>query len=1067
MSESGIFKAAISLPPDRRGSYLDQVCGTDLELRRDIDSLLRAHDESSTLAQDLSERYERAGGPVAISEKPGSAIGPYVLREQIGEGGMGVVFRAEQSSPVRRTVALKVIKPGMDSVQFIARLEAERQALALMDHPSIAKFLDAGATECGRPFLVMELIDGIPITEYCNGNRLTLTARLELFELVCQAIQHAHQKGIIHRDIKPTNVLVALRDGKPTPKMIDFGVAKAVGQRLTEKTLFTGLGMVVGTFEYMSPEQAEIGARPEGIDTRSDIYSLGVLLYELLTGNTPLESRRLRELPLDEILRLIREEDPPRPSRRLATSEGAVSIAAARGTVSSRLIRDVCGDLDWIVMKSLEKDPARRYESASSLARDIRHYLEDEAVDAQPPSARYRLRKLAFKHRAALAVATGFVVVLIAATAISAWEAVRANRAEAGARLDRDQALRAARAQTEARELAQSAEKSARIEAAKATAINTFLMEDLLSQANPEQNAVERNVSVRELLDRASIRVNERFQNQPDVESEIRKAIANAYHDLGVFDESERHWRAILELARKTTGPDSPRTWFAQAHVGHLLKHLGRKSEGLKILNEAKEALERLEGRDHPDTIIAMEYLGSAYSESGELPRALSLMEEAVRLRTERAGNDRAVSGKSVQNLARAYNRAGRYSDASALLLKKLDSDKAQRAADHPDTITDMQILADTYEGAGRMSEAISLGEEVLKLSKSRLGANHPETIITMNNLGITYSHAHRDKDAVAILEPALELSKAKRGAEHPDTLNTINNLAVAYRNLGELQKAQPLFEEFLRVFRAKHASDDPQALHAMVNLGRIYLAGGRANEGLALLEEAYRRGKVTLDTSYTQTCDALYCLGMEHHRAGRFDRAIPLFEELSLLRTRRLGPKHQQTWEAIHLLAVTYRNNRQPEKAIPRFEGLVASLKATLGGDHFQTLVITMQLLATYVEAQRWADAEARGRECLEVVSRTMPDAWHRFSIMSHLGAALAGQRKYDQAERFLVEGYEGLKARAAQIPERRPTRLDKSQLESAASHLVSFYEITGHTQKAAEVRAKMGRTPAAGPAR
>ena len=769
MSESGIFKAAISLPPDRRGAYLDQVCGTDLELRRDVDSLLRAHDESSTLAHDLSERYERAGGSVGISEKPGSAIGPYMLGEQIGEGGMGVVCRAEQLSPVRRSVALKVIKPGMDSVQFIARLEAERQALALMDHPSIARFLDAGATEYGRPFLVMELVDGIPITEYCNGNRLTLTERLELFALVCQAIQHAHQKGIIHRDIKPTNVLVVLRDGKPTPKVIDFGVAKAIDQRLTEKTLFTRLGMVVGTFEYMSPEQAEIGARPEGIDTRSDIYSLGVLLYELLTGNTPLESRRLRELSLNEILRLIREEDPPRPSRRLATSEGAISIAAARGTLSARLVRDVRGDLDWIVMKSLEKDPARRYESASSLARDIRHYLADEAVDARPPSARYRLRKLAFKHRAALAVATGFVVVLIAATAISAWEAVRANRAEAGARYDRDQALRAARSETETRKLAQVAEKRARIEADKAMAINSFLTEDLLSQADPEQNAVERIVTVRELLDRASIRVNERFQNQPDVESEIRKTIANAYHDLGVFDQSERHWRAILELARKTTGPDSPGAWFAQAHLGHTLEHLGSKSEGLKILSHAKDALERLEGPHHPDTILAMEYLGRAYRKAGDLPRAISLLEEALRLRTERVGNISAVNGKSVRNLANAYNDAGRYSEASALLVKRLDSDKAKRAADHPDTIADMQILADTYEAAGRMSEAISLGEEVLKLSKTRLGANHPETIITMNNLGITYSHAHRDKDAVAILEAgALELSKAKRAPNIP-----------------------------------------------------------------------------------------------------------------------------------------------------------------------------------------------------------------------------------------------------------------------------------------------------------
>jgi signal transduction histidine kinase len=447
MKVEDIFLAALERKsPAERVAYLDGACGEDAALRAQVEGLLRSHQEAgSFLNAPLFESPPTVDAPAA--ERPEMQIGPYKLLQQIGEGGFGVVYMAEQSEPVRRKVALKVIKPGMDTRQVIARFEAERQALAVMDHPSIARVFDAGTTESERSYFVMELVRGISITQYCDENSLPIRGRLELFASVCQAIQHAHTKGIIHRDIKPTNVLVTQQDGKPIVKVIDFGVAKAMGQQLTEKTLFTEFAQMIGTPLYMSPEQAAMSNTD--IDTRSDIYSLGVLLYELLTGSTPVNKEQLKKAAFDEIRRIIREEDPPKPSTRISTTEAAPSIAAHRHTEPAKLARLVRGELDWIVMKALEKDRSRRYETASGFAADVLHFLADEPVLACPPSVGYRLRKFARRNKSALAigavasfvvllavvnmtVATAIVVVvaLVLGIAVSTWLALRAIKAE-------------------------------------------------------------------------------------------------------------------------------------------------------------------------------------------------------------------------------------------------------------------------------------------------------------------------------------------------------------------------------------------------------------------------------------------------------------------------------------------------------------------------------------------------------------------------------------------------------------------------------------------------------------
>jgi signal transduction histidine kinase len=467
MQERDIFIAALAKSVPERDAYLSAACGNDPELRRRVEQLLAAHDTKQSFFLDAPLPGVHVTIDQPPKEKLGTQIGPYKLLQQIGEGGFGVVFMAEQLEPVRRKVAIKVIKPGMDTRQVIARFEAERQALAVMDHPNIARVLDAGATESGRPYFVMELVRGIPINAYCDENNLPVRERLGLFASVCQAIQHAHTKGIIHRDIKPTNVLVTRLDGQPVVKVIDFGVAKAMGQQLTDKTLFTNFAQMIGTPLYMSPEQAELSGTD--IDTRSDVYSLGVLVYELLTGSTPFSKDQLKQAAFDEIRRIIREDEPPKPSNRISTAESAPSIAAHRHTEPAKLARLVRGELDWIVMKALEKDRSRRYETANGFAADVLHYLADEPVLACPPSDLYRLRKFARRNKAALATAAvaSFVVLLAVVNLTVATAIVVAVALVLGIAVSTSQAIRAIKAENLAQTRLQ-AETKARTDAEQA-----------------------------------------------------------------------------------------------------------------------------------------------------------------------------------------------------------------------------------------------------------------------------------------------------------------------------------------------------------------------------------------------------------------------------------------------------------------------------------------------------------------------------------------------------------------------------------------------------------------------
>jgi serine/threonine protein kinase len=538
----------------------------------------------------------------SATPKTGATIGPYKLLEQIGEGGMGSVWVASQSQPIKRRVAIKLIKAGMDSGQVLARFEAERQTLAMMDHPNIARVLDGGMTDQGRPYFAMEYVKGVPLTEYCDNAKLSLKERLELFVPVCQAVQHAHQKGIIHRDLKPSNILICLYDGKPVPKVIDFGLAKAMHQSLTDHSIYTAHGMMVGTPLYMSPEQAE--QNNLDIDTRTDIYALGVILYELLTGTTPLEKAQMKQAAYDEVLRLIKEVEPPKPSMRLSGSDSLPSVAAQRSIEPAQLTRSISGDLDWVVMKALEKERSRRYETANGLAEDIRRHLADEPVSASPPSTSYRVKKFIRRNRAGVIAASVIAVTLLLGVAGTTggmlWalaerkEAVAAREAETEAKqeavtnaaLAREEADRATAAEHKTAETLKEveAERDAKEVALKEAEQLSEFLTNVFQSPDPTKDG--REIKVVELLDSAAQKLETDLADQPLQRAKLQESLAGTYFSLGLYKSAIPLHEKVRDYLLATSGPDAPDTLAVMQHLGNAYTASHRTDEAITLLEE-------------------------------------------------------------------------------------------------------------------------------------------------------------------------------------------------------------------------------------------------------------------------------------------------------------------------------------------------------------------------------------------------------------------------------------------------------------------------------------------------
>ncbi len=782
-----LLSQAAHLVVAQRKPFIESAAGGNAEIVAEALELLHTLDDPVFMGAPTGAGFGEAPAPApSMKEGPGTRIGRYKLLEAIGEGGFGSVFMAEQTEPVHRRIALKIIKAGMDTRQVIARFEAERQALALMDHPNIARVLDAGATDTGRPYFAMELVRGEPVTKFCDRERLPVRERLGLFRDVCHAVQHAHQKGIIHRDLKPSNVLVTVADGEPLPKVIDFGIAKATAGRLTDKTLFTELHQLIGTPEYMSPEQAEVSG--VDIDTRSDVYSLGVLLYELLVGSTPLEGGRLRSTPMAEIQRLIREEEPARPSNRLATmssssgagrlgplpdaggdpaDSSAIEIARCRRSEPSMLTKALRGDLDWIVMKCLEKDRRRRYATASALADDVGRYLMDQPVLATPPSAGYRVRKFVRRNRVVVLAAVAVAAALLLGLVATSLQVVRADR-----------------------------------EAAQATAINEF-MREVLTSVEPQNRGADTRLI--EVLAAASATAPQRFASHPLQEAQVRDLLAQVYSSLAMWSEARSELGEALSLWRAHADPDDPRGLSTELMYAGAAINMGQSYVVEPVLAELLPRLERVLGPDHPTTLDARRAVALVDADRGRL-------DEAERVLLELRAHPKLVDDDSMQ---------------VRILHSLLGIDK-RRASQKDDPAWHMAM----------MTKGEPLAREWVERSMRRHG---PDGVVTLRGqvwLSQILCQKRQYAAAAEVCRTILDRSSKRLGECHVVRSEAWYVLAVALTHLGDEREPGELHLRRIDCLQQSPATDIIQLSSGLSEALSYLDRGGRAAEGEAAARE-------------------------------------------------------------------------------------------------------------------------------------------------------------------------------------------------------------------------------------
>jgi serine/threonine protein kinase/Tfp pilus assembly protein PilF len=858
---------------------------------------------------------------MAPAETAGTLIGHYRLLEKVGEGGMGDVWLAEQKEPVRRRVAIKLIKAGLNTREAIARFDSERQALALMDHPAIAKVFDAGSTPQGTPYFVMEYVAGVPITSYCDNHTLGTSERLDLFIRVCEGVQHAHQKAIIHRDLKPSNILITEVDGRPVPKIIDFGVAKALTQKLTADTMYTRIGAMIGTPEYMSPEQAVSSG--QDIDTRTDVYSLGIIFYELLAGAPPLE---FRKFALEEFLRRLREEEPQKPSTRIRTQDAVTSSAVAhkRHTEPPALVHQVQGELDLIALKALAKERSHRYDSPSEFAADIRRYLNNEAVVAVPPSLAYRARKFARRYRTGLVTASAFLLVLIVATIVSIRQGIRANK-----------------------------------QAAIAQAVNSFLQNDVLGQASAfNQSKPDPDLKVRTALDRAAQRIEGKFIDQAEVEASIRNTIGQAYMDLGVYPEAQAQVERALDIDRRVLGGKDPKTLATMSRLGALYKLQGKYTQADQLLSQTFEVQRRTLGPEHPDTLYTANQLANTYEREGRYPQAEALHSQILEIRRRSLGPENNDTLIAANNLAIDYRGEGKLAQTEALDLQTLETRKRVSGLENPNTLISMSNLAGDYVRDGNYGEAEKLQAQVLESDRRVYGPEHPTTLLGIQNLSITYSREGKYDQAVALENQAFDIQRRILGPEHPDTLKTMNQLAVDYGNEGKNEEAEQLFKQIVDSERRVLGPEHPETLFSLINLADAYTELGKFSQAQEVFRQTLEIARRVLGPENPDTLAFLGEFADMYRQQGNYAQAESAFAQVLAGRRRALGNKNLLTMTSATDLALSCVMQGKYSEAEPLAREAMQTISET-HPNNWQRYRAESLLGASLAAGKKYAEAE------------------------------------------------------------------------------------------------------------